>query len=458
MRSRLRLGGISVVVLALVTFWPVAVQAAEDQPGPVALVERLNPGDRLRVRASLEAEGRYLPGEATEDTPVAPIELTVSTRIESVDQVLAVDTEGQPTRLWRQAEQASVAIGGPEPIRPQTITLRPEVSSLIVERPTEPDGRVVVASPQGPLTRAELDLVQMPADPIDVLALLPEDGAEVAPGARWAVPDGVARSISGYDALASNTVEATLRSVDEESAEVDLAGSIAGAVLGGEGEMTITGSLRFDRRAGRIALVTIERDERRKPGPVEAGLEFRSTIRIERSKAADEASETPAPKVPDRLPDDWLLLTYSAPDGRYTLQHDRAWHVFSEDEQQVVLRRVEAGTVVVQANLVAGPTVEPGAQPKAERFRDDVKKALGDRFDRMIDAGAVAAPEGEFRYRLALAGRQGEEPIVWYYYLVSDSKGRQVVAIFTLRASQVERFGRRDQRMIGSLRWLPEVR
>jgi hypothetical protein len=33
-----------------------------------------------------------------------------------------------------------------------------------------------------------------------------------------------------------------------------------------------------------------------------------------------------------------------------------------------------------------------------------------------------------------------------------------VVAIFTLRASQVDRFGRRDQRMIGSLRWLPEVR
>lgn len=456
MRSRHRLGGISVVALALGTIWPFGVQAAEDDL--VALVERLEPGERLRVRASLEAEGRYLPGEGTVDAPVAPIELTVSTRIEAVDQVLAVDAEGQPTRLWRQVEQARVAIGGPEPIRPQTITLRPEVSSLIVEQPTEPNARVVVASPRGPLTRAELDLLRIPADPIDVPALLPEGGDEVASGARWAVPDGVARSISGYDVLASNTVEATLRSVNEESAEVDLAGSIAGAVLGGEGEMTITGSLRFDRRAGRIALVTIDRDERRKPGPVEAGLEFRSTIRIERSEAAHEANEPTAPKVPDRLPDDWLLLAYSAPDGRYTLQHDRAWHVFSEDQQQVVLRRVEAGTVVVQANLVAGPTVEPGAQPKADRFRDDVKKALGDRFDRMIDAGSVAAPEGEFRYRLALAGRQGEEPIVWYYYLVSDTKGRQVVAIFTLRASQVERFGRRDQRMIGSLRWLPEGR
>ncbi|MEW4566750.1 hypothetical protein AB1L88_02670 [Tautonia sp. JC769] len=453
MRSRHRLGGLSVAALMLGTAWSFGARAAEE--GPVALVERLEVGDRLRVLATLDAEGRYRPGEATEDTPVTPIELTVSTRIESRDQVLAVDAEGLPARLWRQVGRASVEIGGPEPIRPQTITLRPEVSSLVVDRAGGPGGRVVAASPQGPLTRAELDLVHMPADPIGVPALLPEAGAEVAPGDRWPVPDAVARSISGYDVLASNTVEATLRSVDDESAEVELAGAIAGAVLGGQGEMTITGSFRFDRRAGRVSLVTIERDERREPGPVEAGLEFRSTISIERGEAADEDAGASPPTVPEAIPDDWLLLRYASPDGRYTLQHDRAWHLFSEDDQQVVLRRVEAGTVVVQANLVAGPTVEPGAQPKAERFRDDVKKALGDRFDRMIDAGAVTAPEGEFRYRLALAGRQGEEPIVWYYYLVSDAKGRQVVAIFTLRASQVDRFGRRDQRMIGSLRWLP---
>lgn len=453
MRSRL-----SAIALAIGTIGPFGAQVQAVDDDSVTLAERLEPGARLQVRASLEAEGRYLPGEGTEQEPVAPIELTVSTRIEAVDQVLTLDAGGLPTRLWRQVEQASVAIGGPEPIRPQTIALRPEVSSLIVERASDPNGRVVVASPQGALTRAELDVMQMPADPVQMLGLLPEGGAEVSVGDAWPVPDAVARSISGYDALASNTVEVTLRSVDEESAEGDLAGSIAGAVLGGEGEMTITGSFRFDRRAGRLASVTIERDERRTPGPVEAGLEFRSTIQIDRSEAADEATETTAPKVPDRLPDDWLLLSYTAPDGRYTLQHDRAWHVFSEDDQQVVLRRVEAGTVVVQANLVAGPTVEAGAQPKAERFRDDVTRALGDRFDRMIDAGTVAAPGGEFRYRLAMAGRQGEEPIVWYYYLVSDAKGRQVVAIFTLRASQVERFGRRDQRMIGSLRWLPEGR
>ncbi|WP_169978165.1 hypothetical protein [Tautonia rosea] len=456
MRSRRRLVGLSGVALAIGMIWSFGVQASEDDP--VALVERLEAGNRIGVRASLEAEGRYLPGEGTEDAPVAPIELTVSTQIEALDQVLAVDAEGLPTRLWRQVGQASVAIGGPEPIRPQTIALRPEVSSLIVERGNDSNAGAVIASPQGALTRAELDLLRIPADPIDVLGLLPEAEAKVAPGDSWPVPEAVARSISGYDVLASNTVEATLRSVSEESAEVDLAGSITGAVLGGQGEMTITGSFRFDRRASRLASVTIERDERRKPGPVEAGLEFRSTIRIERSEAAVEAAEEAAPQVPDRLPDDWLLLSYTAPDGRYALQHDRAWHVFSEEDRQVVLRRVETGTVVVQANLVAGPTVEPGAQPKAERFRDDVRKALGDRFDRMIDAGSVAAPDGEFRYRLAMAGRQGEEPIVWYYYLVSDTKGRQVVAIFTLRASEVERFGRLDQRMIGSLRWLPEVR
>ena len=154
------------------------------------------------------------------------------------------------------------------------------------------------------------------------------------------------------------------------------------------------------------------------------------------------------------MPDDWLRLAYTGPGGRYRLEHDRSWFAFSEDDRQAVLRRLDRGTVVAQCNLVAGPTVESGAHPKADRFRDDVREALGDRFDRVIDAGEVAAPPGEYRYRLAIRGRQGAEPIVWYYYLVSAASGRQLVAIVTLRESEVERLGRDDQRMIGSLRWL----
>ncbi|QDV32270.1 hypothetical protein [Tautonia plasticadhaerens] len=438
----------------------LALAAVVAHPAPAsgrkaadALVERAEAGRQSRVVVTLEAEGRYLPGESTDEQPVEPLELTVRTRLDYLDQVLEVDDDSRPRRSARRMDEAEVVIGGGEPIRAQEIRLRPEVSSLVADRLD--GGEVLVASPRGPLTRTELELVQVPADPLELADLLPDPGTEAAPGDGWPVPESAARWISGYDALSSNTARVTLRSLDGDSAEFDLDGRVEGAVLGARGRMDVEGSFRFDREAGRVASITLRRAERREAGPVEAGLEFRSTLTVDRSDAPEGSEPIPAPGSPGPLPGDWLLLSYTPPDGRYRLEHDRSWYVFAEDDRQSVLRCFEGGTVVAQADLVAGPTVGPGARPKADRFRDDVREALGDRFDRVLDAGQVASPPGESRYRLAIAGRQGDEPIVWYYYLVSDASGRQLVAIFTLRASGVERLGRRDQRLIDSLRWLP---
>jgi hypothetical protein len=430
------------------------VQEPEPEPAPRAsLVERAEPGRQSRVVVSMAAEGHYLPGEGSEDQPVEPLELTVRTRLDYLDQVLELDPDGRPRRSIRALDEAEVVIGGDEPIRPQAIRLRPEVSSLVADR--QQSGEVLVVSPGGPLSRTELELVQVPADPVALPDLLPPTGSEVAPGDRWPIPDPVARHLSGYDTLASNTLEATLRSLDDGLAEVDLAGRVEGAVHGARGRMDVEGSLRFDRSADRVASITLRRAERREAGPIEAGLEFRSTLTVDRADAPGAPGPIPAPRSSGPLPEGWRLLSYTAPDGRYRLEHDRSWYVFAEDDRQAVLRCFEGGDVIAQANLVAGPTLEPGARPRPDRFREDVRKALGDRFDRIIDAGAIDAPPGESRNRLAIAGSQGDEPIVWYYYLVSDAEGRQLVAIFTLRAAGVERLGRRDQRMIDSLRWLP---
>ncbi|RUL88764.1 hypothetical protein [Tautonia sociabilis] len=440
--------GLRVLVpgLFLLAFGPRQA-ASGGAAGPETLAERAEPGSRSLVVVTLEADGRYRPGPGDEDRP---IELSVRSSLEYVEQVLAVDPSGAARRSSRRVDSASVTIEGDGgAILPSSIALRPEVVSLVADRGAE--GEVVVASPSGPLTRPELELVQLPADPLVLPAFLPP--GPVAEGDRWPLPDSVARSISGYDTLSSRTIEATLRSLEDARAQVEFSGRIEGAVLGALGQMDIEGSYQFDRETGRIATLFLRRSERREPGQVEAGLEFQSELTLQRSDAEEDDGHGLVQRVVEELPSRWLLLRYEAPDGRYHLEHDRSWYVFSEDDRQSVLRCVEGGSVLCQANLVVGPTIEPGARPKADRFRDDVRKALGDRFERFIDAGQVAAPPGESRYRLAIAGSQGDEPITWYYYQVADASGRQLVAIFTLRASEVERFGRRDQRMIGSLRW-----
>ena len=109
--------------------------------------------------------------------------------------------------------------------------IRPEVALLVAEPRAE---GVVVFSPGGPLTRSELELVEGPGDP---LAL---GGSVARPPGRGGRPLGGRgrrrrASLSAYDTLAANKVEATLEAVDAGAARVRVRGEVRGSVLGGEG-------------------------------------------------------------------------------------------------------------------------------------------------------------------------------------------------------------------------------
>ena len=131
--------------------------------------------------------------------------------------------------MFRYARQAAVAINSTG--RHLTVLLRPEVSTLVTR---VRDGRVVTYSPGGPLMREELDVVQASADPLLWPRYLPDKS--VAEGDTWPLPAEVARSLSDYEALASNTLMARLESLDEATARIKVAGTVLGAVRGGEGQ------------------------------------------------------------------------------------------------------------------------------------------------------------------------------------------------------------------------------
>ncbi|HMB03975.1 MAG TPA: hypothetical protein VKP69_09580, partial [Isosphaeraceae bacterium] len=356
---------------------------------------------------------------------------------------------GPAQRVVRRVVQAASAINGE--VRPMAAALRPEVSLLVADRRA---GDVVVFSPRGPLTRSELELVQAAGDPLALAALLPPRPVQV--GDRWAVDNAAARALSSYDALAVNKLEATLESLDETSARIGLSGEVRGTVLGGEGTIACHGSLMFDRKAGRIARLTLSRAESRKPGAVEAGLDLKSTLTVERRGA-----ETPAELSDGALtglalePDpDRELLVLIAPGGKYTLLHDRNWHTYWDDVRLTVLKRLDRGTVVAQCNLTVGPNAGKGRHQDLGQFRDDIRRALGSRFGAFVGEGEVEGdPGGGFRYKVGVQGREGKVGVLWNYFLVAGPEGDQLLATFTLVADQARAFGDQDLRMIGSLRW-----
>ena len=435
--------GIGVVLAAL------RVAAA----APIEMREAESQGASTRVQIGLKAEGLYLPAAASSaskgEVP-KPLALKVESQLDFIERRVKGGVPGRPGRAVRRVLRAGSAVNGG--VRPQASAIRPEVALLVAEVRAE---GVFVFSPGGPLTRSELELVEGPGDPMALGGLLPDRSVGV--GDHWAVEDSAARSVSAYDTLTANTLEATLEAVDAGAARVRLRGEVRGSVLGGEGTMACDGSYSFDRKAGRIDFLTINRSETRRPGVVEEGLDVKSTLSVTR-----RAAETPAALSDDALSRLALdggpareRLVMVAPGGRYALVHDRDWHTYWDDPRLTVLKRVERGRLVAQCNLALGPNAGRGRHQDPDQFRDDVRKGLGARFGQYLGVGEVEGdPAGGFRYKVGVQGRQGDLGVVWYYYLVAGPAGDQLLATFTLAASQSRAFGDRDEALIGTLRWL----
>ena len=428
------------------------VQAA-DGDGPTTLVESIPPGETTAARIELKAKGLYRPSLApdamTADAKMPkPLDVDVQTRIVYRERLLP----GPKKRSVRLVRQAASAINGE--IRPTARELRPELALLLAER-RDSDGAVTVVSPSGSLTRGELELVEGVGDTLCLADLLPE--GPVSRGDEWPVRRAALWAITGYDVVASTTVKGRLETIADGKARVALSGEVKGSFLGAEGTMTCDGNLTFDLRSKLVEGLELNRTESRRPGDVEAGLDLKSTLTIVRRGAVEPPPEFDdavlAKLSPEQTPAR-LLLQLIAPDGRYNLLHDRSWHTYWDDRKLVVQKKYAEGRVKAQCNLVYGPTVAKGKHQDVRSFEEDVRRGLGNRFGNVVGGGEVDGdPEGGFRFKLAIQGRQGELGLVWYYYLIASPRGEQLLATFTLADTDASSLGKEDEAVVGSLQW-----
>ena len=439
------------------------------------LRESLAVGSCTQVRIELKADGLFRPGLPSgavkdEATMPKPLALDVKTRLIFVERLMGAkarpggfdgdsrqgEARSIPRPAWgrkavRWVVQAAAAINGE--VRPTASVLRPGLSLLVAER-AENEGAVVVVSPAGPMTRAELELVQGLGDPLTLADFLPRE--PVAKGSKWKLPESAAICLSAYDTLKSAALEAVLDQLEETTARVRLKGEIQGMALGGRGTITCEGFLDFDRKQGLVTRLEVSRVESRQAGPVEAGLDVKSTLTLLRRPARlipelNDASL--ANLAPDVSPQRRLLQLVS-PDGKYNLLHDRQWHTYWDDPKLVVLKRLDKGKVVAQCNLAVGPSAGKGKHQDLTQFRDDLRRSLKQRFVQFLGAGEVDGdPAGGYRYKVGVQGREGEIGVLWNYYLVASPEGDQLLATFTLAEEDAADFGAQDQGMIGSLQW-----
>lgn len=424
----------------------------------ISLRERVDPERVIASTHAMNAEGTFFldpPADAAKSGKVdtlkpESLKVKASTRLNVQDRWRLTGSTAAGLASVRVVELAETEIGGE--LRPTKSALRQQRTRMLVDIENELFRTVSI---DGPLTRSELEALTAPGDATSLWTLLPK--SEIEAGETYRLDRIAAKSLTLYDAIAVNSLDGKILEITEKQVKIRLSGEVRGAVLGAEGVMKLTGDLDFDRDSGLVTRLVLDRNENRRPGTVEAGLEITSHIEVKRNVSTSPNAEIAGDlsKWPTAVTPESVMLEWFDPTSTIRLEHDRDWHVTWADTGESVLKRVDrGGAVIAQCNLKQATMVAPGRHQDPDQFEQDVREALGSQFRKVFGKGELKRPEGQgYGYKLAIEGVVQDLPVVWYYYLMASPAGDQFVATVTTTLAETQGSGKSGLQLTESLRW-----
>lgn len=324
-------------------------------------------------------------------------------------------------------------------------------------------------SPAAPMTRDAVDLLELPGDPLSLLALLPLDSVE--PGEHWEPADWAAQMLAGIEAVESSSLTCTLEKIADRRAVTAFTGKVTGQRLGANTSSEIRGRISYDLedrflREG-VAAYTIKASV----GTVNPGLEATVTVRMIRQISTEigALSDELISTIPLEASERSRQLVFAAPRWGVRLQHGRGWHLFQalfEGPTQVaILRLMGLGSLICQCNLAPVPPAAAGSHTPLDQFEADIQTSLGPRFRSIVSKEQVPTQDGRFIYRIVvdgeveLTGSKGsvKVPMNWIYYLCADPGGQQVSFVFSVEPALMEQLAGRDRAMVESVEFFRPV-
>ncbi|MEX2188630.1 MAG: hypothetical protein WD875_17615 [Pirellulales bacterium] len=355
--------------------------------------------------------------------------------------------ESRAIRQYSRAE-ANIAIDA-QPLPTRTL---PEGKRLVAAQVTGP--AATLFAPRDTFTRDDLDLVTLPGISLAVDRLLPDE--PVAVGDSWKPSADAITVLCDLDEVDSAEVEATLKEVTATEARCELAGNVAGRVDGVKSNLVIAAKFTFDRVRGRISWLAMSVKEQRDIGSVAPGVDATSRLqmRVEPLDESPELADRNLVGVALEPTAAQLTLIHHSAAGRFSLAHDRRWHVVTDDERVTVLRMMEDGELIAQANITPLAKQSPGKTVALEAFEADVERLLGKNLAGVVKAGE-RMNERDYRVcRVEAIGKVNDLDIQWVYYHVTDKEGRGAAVAVTLDSKLAERFAGDDDALIGGLQLL----
>lgn len=401
------------------------------------------PVDWVDVR--VDAEGSL--GEEAAKLPPTPWKVRAHLAYE--EQILTPgDGRARPIYGIRAYQEAGADLSvGEKALQPK---LRPDRRQLAF---SYIDGEFTLFSPDGPLTRDELDLLDVVANSVILDQLLPQQSAR--PGQEWEVPDEVIASILGLESVLSNTTRCRITEITSTVVRVELAGNVRGRVMGATSRMEILARFQYPTNRPKISWLAMAIRDQRTAGFVDGP--FQGLIRLQLTRQARPQPQHLNPEKAGTLvfppAAEQTKLIYRNESAGYQLLYDRKWYLVAESPDLVVFRLVDRRGLLGQCNLARLNPVEQ-VKLTLPGFQENVRQNLGTHFGRFLEADELKSATGHRMFRVHAVGQADEVALHWIYYLLASPGGPSHAAVFTVEDSSLSGFGEADRQFMDGFHFL----
>jgi hypothetical protein len=403
-------------------------------------------GFQQQVRVIVEVAGDLKVNADGKDVKRLP--LKVAAEMLYSERRLAADrADFSHTVRQYETAQATIRIQNSETKQ----TLRDDRRLIAAE--VRPDNATLF-SPLGPLTREELELIEIPGAGLIPAGLLPSQ--RVKTGETWQPSDANVALLMNLDAVLKQNIVCKLEEVQDGVAIISAAGKASGAVGGISSDIELKLKINVNLKQRMITWLAIALKEDRAIGHAQPGFDTVTRIRLIAAplENAAQLTEQQLARLPLTATPGSTLLEMTTEKGGYELLQDRRWFVMSDRYDVAVLRLIDRGDLVAQCNVSKLPSLPKGQQLTLEGFQQDVKKSLGKSFAQFIEAGEDKSDNGIRILRVTVAGFASELPIQWIYFHLSDDNNHRASLVFTLESKLVEKYGGLDRELVSGFRFL----
>jgi hypothetical protein len=411
-------------ILLLVTLLPST--AAADS---IQLAERFAPGYQYRVSVRVDLAGTLSPPSAAGKAAARALPFAGDSAIEYDERVLTVDKDGvvqKTARLCRRTDFRRTVDG-----QTQQSGLRPAVRRLIVLRKENAE---VPFSPDGAMTRGEIDLIRTDVFTPALSGLLPE--RPVQPGDRWTAARAAVRELTDLERIDEGAVECRLEQVTavdgRRQARVALTGMVRGINEDGPSRQTLEGYFSFDLESNYLAYLYLKGQH------ALLDKDGREVGRIEGRFVMTRQANTSCPELSDDAlrgttlePDaDNTLLLYDNPDLGVRFLYPRRWRVGGVRGTQLTLDGADGNGLLL--------TLDPvGRVPDGKQFQDESRSWLVKQRAKLLHEERLRVVRGDpLLETFATEAELNGQRFLMDYYITRQPAGGATLAARLVPADQ----------------------